>query len=118
MESKIILVVMILFTIGNLMVKSEGLSKYVSPNSALCYPGCLEVCITGPYSQNKSSCSTKCAEHCWKPNPDNYYCKVDCLTHSCVSVKDHNGTMRDAKRTMICVDSCLDMCDKKKYRRY
>ncbi|KAG7586484.1 hypothetical protein ISN45_Aa02g017810 [Arabidopsis thaliana x Arabidopsis arenosa] len=98
--------VVMMLMIGNLIVESDGLDTSSSQNT-VDYLSCLELCITT--SSLRDKLPVKCAEQCWKPPPE-MNCKMGCVTHRCVSIENHN-TKLDAKKTMMCVNSCLDMCD-------
>lgn len=78
--------VVMMLTIGNLIVESEGLEKSSSQNT-VDYLSCLELCITTLFLRDKLP--VKCAEQCWKPPPE-MNCKMGCVTHRCVSIENHS----------------------------
>ncbi|ESQ51506.1 hypothetical protein EUTSA_v10017433mg [Eutrema salsugineum] len=119
MENKRMAVfVVMMLTIGNLMFESEA----VNADFPLCYIKCYELCILNPIALIKNSCPPKCLHKCGenpvseikqnKIDQTDYFCKVGCVMHRCVSVEDQDTEVGEEKAT-VCVNSCSDTCNKK-----
>ncbi|ESQ28233.1 hypothetical protein EUTSA_v10019701mg [Eutrema salsugineum] len=110
-----------MLTIGNLMVESEA----VNADFPLCYIKCYELCILNPIALIKNSCPPKCLHECGeksvsklkqnKIDQTDYFCKVGCVMHRCVSVRDQDDRIEFYDSLLLSMFPVLLLCVMNRY---
>ncbi|XP_023633082.1 thionin-like protein 2 isoform X2 [Capsella rubella] len=99
MESKRMVMFVIMMVLGNLLIHTEAQAPPQPSPFKSCYKGCVVV-LPSPPSEMVSSTN--------EVSYNDYYCKLGCATHHCVSLSSTQNPNVD--KVADCVDSCSDKC--------
>ncbi|XP_006305774.2 thionin-like protein 2 isoform X1 [Capsella rubella] len=115
-----------MMVLGNLLIHTEAQAPPQPSPFKSCYKGCVVVCFFQQKFPNMLMCPLTCLGTCLVPQMpvpsppsemvsstnevsyNDYYCKLGCATHHCVSLSSTQNPNVD--KVADCVDSCSDKC--------
>ncbi|ESQ50877.1 hypothetical protein EUTSA_v10023017mg [Eutrema salsugineum] len=108
---------MIVMVMGNILIQTEAQTIPFKEN----YPACLIMCKSQSKFPKYLLCPFTCTKTClrqsslqsfssYKIDNSEYFCKLGCATHHCVSLSSLQNP--NVERVSACVDSCSNKCTK------